>query len=98
MKLNLEDISHDEIQRAMAIRRPGRYGEPYIIDEVVLISRRYQDNFGNTHESGCAVKVFTYDSLSHQNSGRGFRPPGEVISLDELPQIKRYITLNKLGI
>ena len=98
MKLKLVDISEDEIQRAMATRRPGRYGEPYIIDEVVLINRRCDDNYGNTHESGCAVKVFTYESLDHQKQGRGFRPPGEVIPLSELPQIKRYINLNKLGI
>jgi len=86
MKLNLEDISEDEIQRAMAIRRPGRYGEPYIIDEVIYIG----------HKTG--VKVFTYESLNHQQQGRGFRPPGELIPLDELPQIKRYVQLNKLGI
>ena len=107
MKLKLVDISEDEIQRAMATRRPGRYGEPYIIDEVVLINRRCEDNYGLIHESGdslgvilepCAVKVFTYESLDHQKQGRGFRPPGEVISLSELPQIKRYINLNKLGI
>lgn len=98
MKLNLEDISEEEIQRAMAVRRPGRYGEPYIIDEVVLIRKSCKDSYGLVHESGCAVKVFTYESLNHQKQGRGFRPPGEVIPLGELPQIKRYINLHKLGV
>ena len=91
MKLKLEDISEDEIQRAMAVRRPGRYGEPYIIDEVVLTRKRCEDSRGIIYESGDAVKVFTYESLNHQSQGRGFRPPGEVIPLSELPQIKRYI-------
>jgi hypothetical protein len=95
MRLNLEDISEDEIQRAMAVRRPGRYGEPYIIDEVRVVGK-CTDSYGRVHERG--VKVFTYESLSHQQQGRGFRPPGEIIPLDELPQIKRYIALNKLGI
>jgi len=84
VKLRLEDISEDEIQRAMAVRRPGRYGKPYIIDEVIYIDNEK------------SIMVYTYESLDHQSQGRGFRPSGELIPLDELPQIKRYINIHKI--
>ena len=99
MRLNLDDIDQFEVQLAIAVRRPGRWGEPVILDELIVV--------GNN------VKVYFYDRLSEKlnfiqsladwkekNGIICFKPFDpricEEIPLNEFKQIKRFVNLNKL--
>jgi hypothetical protein len=83
LKLNLEYLSEDEIQKQLAIRRPGRWGEPLLIDEVYLV------DYNN-------ILVICYDDEKHKRIYQGMKSEGDLISLDKTPQIKRFVRLNQI--